>query len=190
MSGGNRFTVPAAEALIGQLDPSKYKVVFDHGGEESQTIVSWFGESYERPFRPKQLAQLDIAVIKRSTAKIIALVEIEDTAHNTKTLIGDAIAALIGSGIAINNQTHWQIGRWSSLIIFAHFNTISSEVRFRPRIQYLRDQLNAIHGQLNTPNALIGKLYLGTFVDQETLNDQLVSQCNWLAGNKPSEFRN
>ena len=81
MSGGHRFTVPAAKALKDKLDLSKYEVIFDHG-EESQTIVSWFGESYERPFRPKQLAQLDIAVIERASKKIIALAEIEDSTHN------------------------------------------------------------------------------------------------------------
>lgn len=102
MTDGRKPTVPAARYLQNVIKDTSYPIICDHGDKtELHEIVTQLGEKYEPPYRPKKLAQIDIAVVEPKSEVIFSLVEFEDTSFNTKTLIGDLIAPQIASGIPI-----------------------------------------------------------------------------------------
>lgn len=174
MPDGHQFTVPAAQALCRQLANTDFDVLFDHGDPaEAQTIVAWYGRSYTAPYRPKQLAHLDIAIVDPSTHYIVALIEIEDTSHNPKTLIGDLIAPQIASGIAIGKRGDYVVGTSTLLLAFAHFNSKKSQNTYRARIEHIQQQLSSFQAPASQVDMCIGRYRLDSFVEQQELNNKL-----------------
>lgn len=111
MGSRKRYTVPAAQSLQNRLKNTGFDVFYDHGGiSQSQKIFSWFGNAFEEPKRPRQLSQIDIAVVQPATHRVLALVEIEDSRDNPKTLIGDVLAVWLGAGVSIGSRHDWRAG--------------------------------------------------------------------------------
>ena len=174
MTDGHRYTVPAAKHLRTFITNTSFDIVFDHGdATESQEIVAWFGERYEPPYRPKQLAHLDIAIVDPATAHIIALVEIEDTTHNPKTLIGDLIAPQIADGIALGTKAIYTIGSPTSLIIFANFKSSLDQDKYQKRIEHIQQNITMLHPFTQRTNKPFCKCILDSFTNQEELNYKL-----------------
>ena len=174
MAAGHRYTVPAAQKLAIVLTSSPYKVLFDHGDTHvSGQLVVRFGHTYVEPKRPKQLAQLDIAVVDPAMFKVLALIEIEDTTNNPKTLIGDVMATLLGDGLALDSETRWQVGAWTSLIVFAHVASQPGHALYRERIHPIARRLQALRPHMTTANAAIERLIVDAFADQDELDTKL-----------------
>ena len=174
MANGQLYTVPAAKQLHTFLDPAAFQLCYDHGAApDAQQIVVWYGDTYAPPFRLQKLAHLDIAVIQRKSSRVLALIEIEDTTDNTKTLVGDLMVTLLGSGIAIGQQAHWSLGSWTALIVFAHIATPARQQAYQRRFDYLQAEVSHLLPHIGTNNAQIGRVILDSFVTQTELDDKL-----------------
>lgn len=179
MSAGHQFTVPMAQYLLQELVGKPFWVIFDHGStEESSQIISWFGPAYVPPLRPKQLAQLDIAVIHRETNQAITLIEIEDSSNNPKTLMSDLLALLLGSGVTVKGGQAIYLGPWTTFIVLAKVEEQQTQSEYRERIQFLNRQISHIHKALQTPNAAVGQIMLDTFISQTDLNQKVSNYVN------------
>ena len=179
MPAGHQFTVPTAQYLLQELGGKPFQVIFDHGSAEtSSQIISWFGPAYVPPLRPKQLAQLDIAVIHRETNQAITLVEIEDSSNNPKTLLSDLLALLLGSGVTVKGGQAILLGSWTTFIVLAKVEEQQTQSEYRERIQFLDRQINQIHKALQTPNAAVGQITLDTFISQTDLNQKVSHYVN------------
>ena len=91
-------------AEIGQsLNFDNYEVLFDHGisGENIGKIVSYFGDKNQRG---TQLSYLDIALVKKSSNKVVALIEIEEKANRPKTIIADIFGFLMGEKLTFHGK--------------------------------------------------------------------------------------
>lgn len=174
MANGQLYTVPAAKQLHTFLDPAAFQLCYDHGAApDAQQIVVWYGKEYAPPFRLQKLAHLDMAVIQRNSSRVLALIEIEDTTDNTKTLVGDLLVTLFGSGIAIGQQTHWTLGPWTAFIVFAHVATQARQQAYQRRFDYLQAEVSKLLPHIETNNAKIGRVILDSFVTQTELDDKL-----------------
>lgn len=174
MANGQLYTVPAAQQLHTFLDPAVFQLYYDHGvAPDAQQIVVWYGKEYAPPFRLQKLAHLDMALIQRSSSRVLALIEIEDTTANTKTLLGDLMVTLLGSGLAIGSQTHWSLGPWTAFIVFAHVATPARQQAYQRRFDYLQAEVTHLLPHIETNNAKIGRVLLDSFVTQTELDDKL-----------------
>ncbi len=179
MPAGHQFTVPTAQYLLQELADKPFRVIFDHGSaDESSQIISWFGSAYIAPLRPKQLAQLDIAVIHCETNQAITLVEIEDSSNNPKTVMSDLLALLLGSGVSIKGGQAILLGPWTTFIVLAKVAEQQTKFEHKERIQFLEGQISHIHKALQTPNAAVGQIALDTFISQMDLNQKVSNYVN------------
>ena len=174
MPDGHQFTVPAAKRLKNCLDNKRFEVFFDHGdAAEAQTIVAWAGDAYVTPRSPKQLAHLDIAVIDPATDNVVCLIEIEDTTDNPKTLIGDLVAPMLGSGIAIGQKADFVVDPSATLIVFAHFKTEQEQQSHAKRLTHIQDGVTRIQTALGDGGIAFGRCILDSFVDEDQLDQRL-----------------
>src|SRR3990172_5294661 len=110
------LTPNAAERLSGYCDAKGYDVLYDHGPKKANvgTIVSWFGEQYNRE---AELSQVDIAVVEKSSHKAIALIEIEETSDSPKTILGDVFGVLLGEHIWFGGKQELSVDEHTTLIV-------------------------------------------------------------------------
>ena len=186
MASGQEFTVPAAKYLIEQFSSQDIEVLFDHGDPKSSDkvgkIVSWFGPEYKSPYKPLQLANLDIAVVSQESGLTLALIEIEDTTDGVKTLLGDVLGTLLGSGIALGTDRQLRVGSWTTLVVLGNAKSRQHQSQYQDRVAFLNEQSNQIRAHLSTPNASVGRVIVDTFVDQSELNAKLLSYCGEITG--------
>jgi hypothetical protein len=180
MPSGQTFTVPAALHLAsvfsdreGKLFNPKLKVYYDHG-PESQRIYSWFGTTYTTPKSTRHLSWVDIVVAEPGSRTVHAIIEIEDSSSRPKTIIGDALAVLMGSGLAFAGHADWRIGLWTRLIVLVHAPTSKALASITGRLTYIRQHVTAIQPHLATSNAAVGMLLLDIFQNTDDLYAKLV----------------
>src|SRR5690349_15243358 len=134
------LTVQVAQTLQKEFDKRGFDVLHDHGQKDFELedtpgkLRSWFGSDLTRE---TALADLDLAIVSRETDKAYALIEIEETTHKPKVILGDIFATLLGSGIAFNGK-HLGIGSWTTLIVLVRNIHASHE----SRMAYLEQQAN------------------------------------------------
>lgn len=157
-------------------------VLHDHGqkgGDLDNTpgiLRSWFGSDSTRE---TALANLDLAVVARNPneakkAKAYALVEIEETTHHPKIILGDIFATLLGDGIIFQGERLLDVGNWTTLIVLAH----SEHNSHQRRMAYLAEQANKLKTYLaaeneSIGNASIGQIVLDTFQERADLEVNL-----------------
>jgi len=166
------ITTKLARALLPGLHAQGYDVLYGHGqtgtdpSDRLGKIKSWFGSNYEAS---AVLADLDVAIVSRQTDQLIALIEIEETASTPKVLLGDVLAALLGSQITFQGKRHLRVGGWTTLIVTAH----STNPSHRGRIAFLEQQANHLKTKLATPNASIGRVVIDSFQNELELEQKL-----------------
>jgi hypothetical protein len=175
MSAG-KLTATAGRQLSDRLKDQGYELLFDHGDvADKQTyqvgaIVSWFGEKYGAA---SQLAHLDIAVIDRASGQIRALIEIEETSANPKTIIGDIYATLLGDHVTFQGQRQLNIGDFTTLIVLMRTGGENKAAQ----LAYLEEQARKLKEHMHTGNAAIGDLIVTGYTTQNEwmvkLNEQL-----------------
>lgn len=184
MSNGSKFTKPAANFLRTLLQTQNFDVLFDHGDKTLDpnvgNIVVWHGSQYIEPKRPKQLAQLDIAVVAKKTDQVTLLVEIEDSPVSPKTMIGDPLATLLGDGVIFKNLRDLKIGYWTTFVAFFFIDNGSHQNEYYARLDFLRVKIEQIRPNLGTPNSAIGKFSMEGFGNQQELNLNLQKNLNSL----------
>jgi hypothetical protein len=157
------LTAEVARVLATTLTEQGYNVFCGHGkatpGTPNATgkLRVWYGPTIGNP---SLLADLDIAVVERASNHAILLAEIEETSDQPKVLIGDAIAALLGSGVSFQGHP-LQVGAWTTLIVLAHLDGTPHAARFA----FLQEQVTALKAKLSTPNAGFGRVVLAGYRD-------------------------
>lgn len=167
------LTAKMARLLSVWLEEHRFEVlcVCGHRGNETPLpenlghIVSWFGHNYNRDSR---LALLDIAVI--SGTKALALVEIEESSDEPKTLIGDLFATLMGDHISYRGQ-ELEVGAFTTLIVLGRNKRGQSD-----SAALLEQHGNSLLSTLRSGNASIGRIVVDTFRDESELEAKMKEQ--------------
>jgi hypothetical protein len=161
-----------ARLLQSELGLHGYAVLYDHGLsgidpiDRLGKIKAWYGTAYNSKVI---LADLDIAVVDQESAKVYALVEIEETTDKPKIILGDVLATLLGDSITFQGKRKLQVGEWTTLMVMAH----SVQNSHRYRVSYLEGQVNQIKSKLSTTNAVIGNIVVDTFDSETELEHKL-----------------
>jgi hypothetical protein len=153
-------TAQAARALAQALG-SAFKVLFDHGTQGVDPpdclgeIVSSVGTDFGRG---DQLAQLDIAVVRRDTNEVLALIEVEESVATPKLLLGDLLATLLGDQITFQGE-RLAVGPGTTLIVL----TRESSTAKRAQMAELARRVRAVQPALASRNAAIGRIVVETY---------------------------
>ena len=164
-----QLTAKVAQKITQDLTEKGYDVLSDHSpsSENVGKIVSWYGLEY---IKSAELSQLDIAIVKRNSNKAIALIEIEETSDRPKTLLGDALCALMGEHFCFGGKRQILVDEQTTLIILG-----KSEVSDRERCSYLCEKAMEIKSNLSTGNSIIGNVVIESFSDEKGLSTRLSS---------------
>ena len=154
---------------IGQsLQLEGYDVFYDHGISSNNIgrIVSYFGDKNERG---TQLSFLDIAVVKKNTKELLALIEIEETMDKPKTIIADIFAFMMGDHVVFKGK-ELKVGTGTTLIVIGY-----NKVRNKKHHEHIREKANNIKPALGTNNSKVGNIWIDTYSDEEKLSTVLTS---------------
>ncbi len=144
-----------------------YDIFHDHRGDVKEDpeyvgkIVSWLLKGTNS--RETELSQLDIAIVEKGSRHTIALIEIEETSGKPKTLLGDAMAALVGQEFQFKGQ-QLRTGAWTTLIIVAR----ATEALYE-RNAYLKQLIGRARSGLRTDNNRIGMTVIEGFSSEADL---------------------
>jgi hypothetical protein len=169
MSAHGQLTSENARSITGELNDLGYDVYYDHG-VAAEFVGKIVVTMYEKLTKKNEISQLDIAVIKRETNKAIALIEIEETTKNPKTLIGDLLAVLMGNTVYCPGKKKVDVGEWTSLIVIGRGSS------HEEKNQHILEMANKVMSALGTSNCRIGKLVIETFMGKEDLREVLFKQ--------------
>jgi hypothetical protein len=165
------LTAWIAEKISADWEDRGYDVLHDHGKKGDNInvgkIVSWFGDEYNRE---TELSQLDIAIAEKGSGKIFALIEIEETTDNPKTLIGDSVGALIGERIMFAGKRELSVDKNTILIVLGQ-----SKIRHQVRNNHIQDRVMEMKSNLSTANSEIGRVIIDSFADADDLDALLPS---------------
>jgi hypothetical protein len=145
-------------------------ILFDHGkkkldGEDKVGVIrSWFGDK-PTPTRGSLLADLDIAVLLPGSNQVVALIEIEESVANAKTLLGDLFATLFGDHIKFQSKRKLQVDTQTILIVLAQ--SASHRV-----VTHLRKAMTA-NPDWHTKNSRIGHIIIDSFTSESALEEKL-----------------
>lgn len=167
------LTAQVARVLTAKFQ-SRAEILFDHGDQKADggvkvgVIRAWFGDTLNRGVL---LADLDIAVILSQSNRALLLIGVEESAASPKTLLGDALAALLAEHFTFQGKRDLDVGSWTTLLVLARSDTHANVVAF------LSDKLGEIG------SARIGRVVLDTFQDKTELEKKLAQQIEYALAN-------
>jgi len=169
MNANGQLTSAVARSITGEMNKKGYDVYYDHdkAGEFVGTIAVTIEEKLSRE---KEISQLDIAVVKRNSNKVIALIEIEETTDNPKTLIGDIFAVLMGNSIYRPRREKMDVREWTTLII------IGKGSGHKDRNEHIQKMANDAKSALGTANSRIGNIVIESVSANEDLDKVLMKK--------------
>ena len=166
-----KLTAWIADKISEDWKKHGYVVLYDHGEKSEDAnvgkIISWFGDQYNRE---AELSQLDIAIVKKNSDDIFALIEIEETSDKPKTFLGDVFGVLMGEHIKFGGKRCLTVNKDTILIVIGQ-----SKVRHEQRNRHLQDEAMKVKSNLSTANAVVGQIVIDTFADEEELSALLPS---------------
>ena len=169
MSG--ELTAWIAEKISTDWEDRGYDVLYDHGKKGGNknvgTIVSWFGDEYNRE---SELSQADIAIVKKNSHNIFALIEIEETTDTPKTFLGDVFGILLGEHIVFSGKQKLSVDENTTLIVLGQSNICHQD-----RNKHIQNNAMKVKSSLSTANAAIGKVIVDSFADADELSVLLPS---------------
>lgn len=135
-------------------------------------IISWIGPEFKPASR---LAFPDIAVVDRTSKKVILLAEVEESKAQPKVVIADVFGTLLGDHITFgrNHNGELKIGPWTTLSVLTRSTGRGSGVQ---QLQSLAKRLDDVRKRLSTPNSCVGRISIGTYRSEPDLGDELVNQ--------------
>jgi len=167
MAKPGSLTVGVAKSL----NLEGHDVFYDHGDPANPNVGKIVSSIENAPAMGEELSQLDIAIIERATKSALALIEIEETADNPKTFLGDLFGILMGNSISFDdNSSNWKIGNWTTLII------LGKGKNHERRVDYIRAMALKAKSALETENSKIGHIVIGTFSEIESLKTMVREQ--------------
>ncbi|HKZ79137.1 MAG TPA: hypothetical protein VI793_17785 [Anaerolineales bacterium] len=166
------WTARIARILAGHLQQRNYEVLFDHGRPDSDPadkvgkIASWVGPSYSYE---AILGHLDIAIVVPTTNRVAALIEIEESTDNPKTLMGDLFATLLGERVTFQGQRQLHVGAWTTLLVLAQI----AHPNHQARLEYLQTTATQLKTHTDAANSRIGKVILDGFANEAELETKI-----------------
>jgi len=163
---GGQLTAEVAERLAEYYKDNSFDVLHDHGPDPKNmgTIAAYFGE---RLSRKTELSQLDMAIVERSSKKICALIEVEETSARPKTLLGDVFAALLAEHISFKGEC-LDVCEHASLIVVG-----KGDESDKAMIDHLNQQVEAIRSKMRNAEMKFGKVVIKLFTDEDDLEKLL-----------------
>ena len=131
-------------------------VFYDHGtaGENVGKIVS----SIEKKYGKKDgLSQLDIAVVERSSNRVLVLVEVEESTDRPKTMIGDIFGVLFGEYLSFKRR-ELIVGPFTTLLV-----TGVGAADYVDRNQHILQKVHKVKALLGTKNSAMDLLPIKVF---------------------------
>jgi hypothetical protein len=116
------------------------------------------------------LSQLDIAVVERSSNRVLALVEIEETTDRPKTLLGDIFGVLFGEHVSFK-RTELTVGPFTTLIVAGIGDAV-----FEKRNQHILERAERAKPYLGTRNSAVGRIIVKVFSDGAEFSDKLPAE--------------
>ena len=172
MNPNGHLTSAAARFIAIEMDNQGYDVYYDHG--QAAEFVGKIAVSIDEELHKKnEISQLDIAVVERATNKAIALVEIEETTDNPKTLIGDLFAVLMGNAVYCPGRKKVNVGDWTTLIVIGKGSTGHKE-----RKAHILKLAKSAGAAMGTNNSRVGELVIETISEDADLEELLMEQIN------------
>ena len=160
-----QLTAKMARKISAYWEEHGYSVLYDHdpSSENVRKIVSSFGE---QPYgRRTQLSHVDIAIVEKSSDRVFALIEIEETTDKPKTFLGDVFGVLMGDHISFGKKRPLAVDEHTSLFVF-----VKTKVSRQERNKYLVEKVMDIKSALSTGNSVIGWVDIKTFRDEKGLS--------------------
>jgi hypothetical protein len=171
MNAHGQLTSAVARSITGEMNKKGYDIYYDH--DKAGEFVGTIAVSIEEMLSSKkEISQLDIAVVERISKKGIALIEIEETTDNPKTLIGDIFAVLMGNSIYLPRRKKVDVGEWTTLII------IGKGAGHEDRNGHILKMANNAKPALVTENSRIGNIVIESVSANEDLDKVLMKQIN------------
>lgn len=174
MNSHGELTAEIAEKISKDWGERGYKVLYDHGDPANKNvgkIASWIGEKY---MHGAQLSQLDIAIVEKSSDKIFALIEIEETNDRPKTFLGDVYGVLMGAHIRFGGKLDLAVDKNTTLIILGKCPEISKS-KHDERNKFLLGKIMEIKPGIYMPNSAVGKIVLESVSDENKFYEVLTN---------------
>jgi hypothetical protein len=150
--------------------PPRYRVLHDHGESASKDvgrIVSCFGQSYRRG---TQLSCLDIAVVDSTSSQVLFLIEIEERSASPKTLLGDAMAVLLGDRLVFAGKDYHVTTKTHLLVC----SLAKARGHKQEKVCYIENRIRALRRHLEAGNAKIGEINFLLYSSESELKAKLV----------------
>lgn len=160
-----QLTAKMARKISPYWEEHGYSVLYDHdpSSENVRKIVSSFGE--QAYGRKTQLSHVDIAIVEKSSDRVFALIEIEETTDKPRTFLGDVFGVLMGDHISFGKKRPLSVDEHTSLFVF-----VKTKVSRQERNKYLVEKVMNIKSGLSTGNSVIGWVDIKTFRDEKGLS--------------------
>jgi hypothetical protein len=176
------WTAQAAHELSTKIDSLRFDVLCAHRDKRvrkdetshvrfGQTI-SWLGSEFKSSSR---LAFPDIAVVDRTSKKVILVAEVEESKAQPKLVIADLFATLLGDHITFgpDHKEELTIGPWTTYSVLSKSTGRESG---NEQMQWLAARLNDVKNGLSTPNASVGRINIQTYRTEKELGQRLIAQ--------------
>ena len=175
------WTAEAARVISNQFDSQGFDVLCPHQDKRTGRngdshvrnghIISWVGNDLSLE---SQLAFPDIAVVDRTTRKVVLLCEVEESEPQPKTVVGDILANLLGDHLTFApNRNELLIGGWTTFSFLAKSTGKGYGIQ---QLRMLQQKLNQIRMNLATPNAAIKEIIIETYQVETELQERLIRQ--------------
>jgi hypothetical protein len=171
MKSRGQLTAKMAREISPYWEKRGYYVLYDHDPSSKSVgkIVSSFGQ--QPPTQNTRLSHIDIALVEKSSGRVFALIEIEETTDRPKALLGAVFSILMGEQISFGKERLLAVDKDTSLLVFGK-STVSHE----ERIQYMLDKVKRFRSNMGTANSKIEKIDLKTFSTEQELKELLTNK--------------
>jgi hypothetical protein len=170
MKSRGQLTAKMAREISPYWEKRGYFVLYDHDPSSKNVgkIVSSFGK---RPYgQSTQLSHIDIAIVEKSSDRVFALIEIEETTDKPKSLLGDVFGILMGEYISFGKERPLSVDEHTALFVSG-----KSKVSHKERIDYILDKVKRFSSNLGTRNSKIEKIDMKTFFTEHELKELLTN---------------
>jgi len=128
MSKDGQLTAATAKSIMDEMNRKGYDVYYDHGEPSNSNVGKIVSSVVKKYRRGDELGQLDIAIVKKDSNDIVALIEIEETNDRPKTLLSDVFGTLTGNFISLPGRDGSTVEDLTTLIILAKVKNTKIEM--------------------------------------------------------------
>jgi hypothetical protein len=142
-----------------------YEVLYDLDPSSKNVgkIVSWFGDHTEMDHQKEtRSSHADLALVKKNSNEVIALIEIDETNETSTTLLRDAFGVLFGEQIRVQEECELSVNEKTALIVLGKGKDLQEKSN-----GHLNEKIMNVKSYLSTTRSAIGRVFIETFSDEE-----------------------